>query len=67
MEATTLEWVAPSPPLPHVNFETLEVHREAYEYSLPGRKRDYTPQTNKKRVRIMKFLIQLMRDPIRGI
>ena len=49
-EATTLEWVAPSPPLPHVNFETLpEVHREAYEYSLPGRKRDYTPQTEPKK------------------
>ena len=49
-ESTTLEWVAPSPPLPHVNFETLpEVHREAYEYSVPGRKRDFTPQTEPKK------------------
>ena len=49
-EATTLEWDAPSPPLPHVNFEKLpEVHREAYEYSVPGRNRDYTPQTEPKK------------------
>ena len=44
--STTLEWSAPSPPLPHKNFEKIpEVHRDPYEYSVPGRKRDYTPQT----------------------
>ncbi len=44
--ATTLEWEAPSPP-PHGNWgDTLpEVHRWAYDYSLPGAKEDYTPQT----------------------
>jgi cytochrome c oxidase subunit 1 len=48
--ATTLEWTAPSPPLPHVNFEKIpEVHRVAYEYSVPGRKRDFTPQTEPKK------------------
>ncbi len=49
-ESTTLEWTAPSPPLPHVNFEVIpEVHRDPYEYSVPGRKRDYTPQTEPKK------------------
>ena len=49
-QATTLEWQAPSPPLPHVNFEKLpEVHRGPYEYSVPGRNRDYTPQTEPKK------------------
>jgi cytochrome c oxidase subunit 1 len=48
-DATTLEWVAPSPPVPHGNFEgEIEVHRGAYEYSVPGRKRDFTPQTEPK-------------------
>jgi cytochrome c oxidase subunit 1 len=48
--STTLEWVAPSPPLPHVNFESIpEVHRDPYEYSIPGRKRDFTPQTEPKK------------------
>ncbi len=48
--ATTLEWTAPSPPLPHVNFAKIpEVHRVAYEYSVPGRKRDFTPQTEPKK------------------
>jgi len=43
-EATTLEWVAPSPP-PHGNFETVpEVYRGPYEYSVPGAKKDFTPQ-----------------------
>ena len=46
--ATTLEWSAPSPPLPHVNFEgRVEVYREPYEYSVPGAKKDFTPQTEK--------------------
>ena len=49
-ESTTLEWSAPSPPLPHVNFETLPtVYRDPYEYSLPGRNRDFTPQSEPKR------------------
>ena len=49
-QATTLEWAAPSPPLPHVNFDTLPtVHRDPYEYSLPGRNRDFTPQTEAKK------------------
>src|SRR6266542_1378463 len=43
-EATTLEWTAPSPP-PHGNFVTPPVaYRGPYEYSLPGRDRDYTMQ-----------------------
>jgi cytochrome c oxidase subunit 1 len=43
-EATTLEWTAPSPP-PHGNFVTTPVaYRGPYEYSLPGRERDYTMQ-----------------------
>ncbi len=43
-EATTLEWTAPSPP-PHGNFVTEPVaYRGPYEYSLPGRERDYTMQ-----------------------
>ena len=50
-QATTLEWAAPSPPLPHVNFDTLPtVHRDPYEYSLPGRNRDFTPQTEPKKI-----------------
>ena len=49
-DATTLEWVAPSPPIAHGNFESdIEVHRSAYEYSVPGRKRDFTPQTEPKK------------------
>jgi cytochrome c oxidase subunit I len=43
-EATTLEWTAPSPP-PHGNFvHTPVAYRGPYEYSLPGRERDYTMQ-----------------------
>ena len=43
-EATTLEWTAPSPP-PHGNFVTIPVaYRGPYEYSLPGRERDFTMQ-----------------------
>jgi cytochrome c oxidase subunit 1 len=46
--ATTLEWSAPSPPLPHVNFEgSVEVYREPYEYSVPGAEKDFTPQSEK--------------------
>ena len=43
--ATTLEWQTPTPP-PHGNFATEpEVFRGPYEYSAPGHKLDYTPQT----------------------
>jgi cytochrome c oxidase subunit 1 len=47
-EATTLEWsAAASPPLAHGNFETVpEVHRAAYEYSVPGHERDFLPQND---------------------
>lgn len=45
--ANTLEWVAPSPP-PHGNFAELpEVYRGAYEYSVPGREKDFWPQNEK--------------------
>ncbi len=45
-EATTLEWACPSPP-PHGNFEkTPRVYRGPYEYSVPGRKTDFWPQTD---------------------
>ncbi len=45
-QATTLEWTCPSPP-PHGNFgaELPVVHRWAYEYSVEGAARDFTPQT----------------------
>jgi cytochrome c oxidase subunit 1 len=43
--ATTLEWQTPTPP-PHGNFEKEpEVHRGPYDYSVPGAKKDFTPQT----------------------
>lgn len=43
-QATTLEWLAPSPP-PHGNFATEpHVYRGPYEYSVPGAERDFTPQ-----------------------
>jgi cytochrome c oxidase subunit I len=42
--ATTLEWATPTPP-PHGNFTfTPEVHRDPYEYSLPGMEDDFAPQ-----------------------
>jgi cytochrome c oxidase subunit 1 len=44
-DGTSLEWAAPSPPIPHVNFESLPVaHRGPYEYSVPGDSEDFTPQ-----------------------
>lgn len=45
-QATTLEWTTSSPP-PHENFEgeLPEVHRWAYDYSVPGAPEDYIPQT----------------------
>lgn len=43
-QATTVEWLAPSPP-GHGNFATLPVvYRGPYEYSVPDRERDYLPQ-----------------------
>jgi cytochrome c oxidase subunit 1 len=43
-QATTLEWQTPTPP-PHGNFaKPIEVHRGPYEYSVPGKARDFTPQ-----------------------
>ena len=44
--ANTLEWTASSPP-PHGNWgdSEPEVHRWPYDYSLPGRAEDFTPQT----------------------
>ncbi len=46
-EATSLEWLTPNTPPTHGNWgEALpEVHRWAYDYSLPGEKQDYTLQT----------------------
>lgn len=44
---TTLEWAAPSPP-PHGNFKKIPVvYRDAYEYSVPGSSKDFSPQFEK--------------------
>ncbi len=44
-DATTLEWAAASPP-GEGNFETApSVHRGPYEYSLPGSRTDFAPQS----------------------
>ncbi|MBI3006634.1 MAG: cbb3-type cytochrome c oxidase subunit I [Ignavibacteriales bacterium] len=44
-QATTLEWSAAPTPPPHGNFtKTPEVYRGPYEYSVPGKSRDFTPQ-----------------------
>ena len=44
-QATTLEWDTPTPP-PHGNFiKPITVYRAAYEYSVPGAEKDYTPQS----------------------
>jgi cytochrome c oxidase subunit 1 len=46
-EATTLEWATPTPP-PHGNFASEPVaYRGPYEYSVPGAKSDFTPQSEK--------------------
>lgn len=43
--ATTLEWQTPTPP-PHGNFLTPpKVYRGPYEYSVPGQRNDFTPQS----------------------
>ncbi len=47
-ESTTLEWGTPSPP-PHGNFTSPQtVYCGPYEYSVPGMKRDWRMQTEKK-------------------
>jgi cytochrome c oxidase subunit 1 len=44
-DATTLEWAAAPTPPPHGNFLTPpEVYRGPYEYSVPGKPKDFTPQ-----------------------
>jgi cytochrome c oxidase subunit I len=49
-DATTLEWDTPTPP-PHGNFiKPLEVFRGPYEYSVPGKSRDFVPQTEPEKV-----------------
>jgi cytochrome c oxidase subunit 1 len=43
-DATTLEWQTPTPP-PHGNFDKpVQVYRGPYEYSVPGKSADFTPQ-----------------------
>ena len=47
-EATTLEWLTPSPP-PHGNFtRPLQVTCGPYEYSVPGMRRDWRMQTEER-------------------
>ena len=45
--ATTLEWQTPDTPPKHGNWgpQLPEVHRWAYDYSVPGEKEDFIPQT----------------------
>jgi cytochrome c oxidase subunit I len=43
--ATTLEWQASSPPRPENFASAPQVHRGAYDYSLPGHDRDFCPQS----------------------
>ncbi|HNC73276.1 MAG TPA: cbb3-type cytochrome c oxidase subunit I [Elusimicrobiota bacterium] len=46
-DATTLEWACPSPP-PHGNFPSVpSAHWAPYEYSVPGRAKDFWPQWEK--------------------
>ena len=46
-KATTLEWLTPDTPPKHGNWgpELPEVHRWPYDYSVPGEKEDFIPQT----------------------
>jgi cytochrome c oxidase subunit 1 len=47
-DATTLEWATPTPP-GHGNFtHPVEVYRGPYEYSVPGAKKDFSPQFEKE-------------------
>jgi cytochrome c oxidase subunit 1 len=49
-QATTLEWLAPSPP-PHGNFAGVPAaYRGPYEYSVPGEESDFHPQFEPDRV-----------------
>jgi cytochrome c oxidase subunit 1 len=45
--ATSLEWLTPDQPPKHGNWahDLPEVHRWAYDYSVPGQEQDFTPQT----------------------
>ena len=45
--ATTLEWMTPDTPPKHGNWgpKLPEVHRWPYDYSVPGEKEDFIPQT----------------------
>ena len=45
--ATTLEWLTPNTPPKHGNWgpNLPEVHRWPYDYSVPGEKEDFIPQT----------------------
>jgi cytochrome c oxidase subunit 1 len=45
--ATTLEWQTPDTPPVHLNWGSKlpEVHRWAYDYSVPGVAKDFVPQT----------------------
>ncbi len=48
-EATTLEWQTPTPP-PHGNFaHPPTVHRDPYDYSVPGAAKDFTPQNESEK------------------
>ena len=46
-KANSLEWLTPSMPPEHGNFgkELPVVHRWAYDYNVPGAKKDYITQT----------------------
>jgi cytochrome c oxidase subunit 1 len=46
-QATTIDWTdTTSPPLAHGNFTKVPVvYRDAYQYSVPGAKADFIPQT----------------------
>jgi len=47
-DATTLEWSTPTPP-PHGNFTSPPgVYRDPYEYSVPGKQKDFSPQFEKE-------------------
>ena len=48
-DATTIEWTdATSPPLGHGNFSKVPVvYNGPYEYSVPGMKDDFLPQTKR--------------------
>ena len=50
--ATTLEWQTPDTPPKHGNWghNLPEVHRWPYDYSVPGEKEDFIPQTEPARM-----------------